>query len=208
MAMVDFIGSRVASARNRLSDRLFERKLGIDTLGRKEVNVGDSVPYSTFAYWSIFRVLERLELADDDVFVDFGCGKGRVVCAAAMRPLRKAIGVDIDQQLCDEARQNASRMRHRRAPIEIINAPAQDFDSRECTALFFFNPFGPGTLHAVLRKVIEGHAQYPRKIRMVYVNPLHDRVFAEFNALERYDSWPLVPHGRLKFDVSFWRCRD
>jgi SAM-dependent methyltransferase len=206
MFIVDAIGSRVASAWNRSADWLIERQLNIQTTGRADVDVADAVPYSTFAYWAIERVLDGLALSSGDVFVDLGCGKGRVVCAAARRSLRKCVGVDVDAALCNAARGNAARMRggSRIAPIEIINLPAQEFDYSECTALFLFNPFGPGTLTAVMQSLIDSMRAAPRQVRIAYVNPRHDRCIAETGAFKQYAHWQCRPHGRLKFDVTFW----
>jgi len=202
---IEFIGSKAASLRNRLADRLIERRLNISTSGRQEIDVADAVSYSTFAYWGIFRVLDRMELTPQDVFVDLGCGKGRVVCSAATRPVRKVIGVDIDDRLCAQARDNANRMRSRQAPIEIVNMPAQHLDFRNCTALFMFNPFGPGTLRGVLDALTASMRANPRTVRLAYVNPRHDQTIADAGAFERYEHWPLKPTGRLKFAVSLWR---
>ena len=206
MPALDLIGARAASALNRSADWLIERRLNIRTAGRAEVDVADAVPYSTFAYCAIERVLDRLELAPDDVFADAGCGKGRVVCSAARRNLRQAIGIDLDAELCAVARANAMRMSGRIAPIEIVNLPAQQFDYRECTALFLFNPFGPGTLSAVLQRLIESVQRNPRRVRIAYVNPRHDQCIADAGAFEQFDRWDCRPCGRLKFDVTFWRA--
>src|SRR5688500_6895725 len=75
-----FLGSKAASLGNRLCDLLVEQQLSIRTAGRHPVSAPDAVAYSTFAYWSIQRVLDRLNLTCDDVFIDLGCGRGRVVC--------------------------------------------------------------------------------------------------------------------------------
>jgi SAM-dependent methyltransferase len=205
MTLLEFIGWKATSLRNRIDDRLIERRLHIRTTGRQEVDLPDSVPYSTFAYWSIFRVLDRLELGPADVFVDVGCGKGRVVCTAALRPMRQVFGVDIDEGLCRQARANASGLRGRLTPIEIVNVPAQHFDYRDCTALFFFNPFGFATFKTVVDTVIDSLRANPRPLRLVYVHPRHESVLADAAAFERYDHWPLRPMSRLKFDISFWR---
>lgn len=204
MFIFDAIGSRVASAWNRSADWLIERRLNIHTTGRTDVDVVDAVPYSTFAYWAIERVLDGLALSSGDVFVDLGCGKGRVVCAAARRSLGKCVGVDVDANLCEAARANAARMRARIAPIEIINLPAQEFDYTQCTALFLFNPFGPGTLTAVMHSLVDSMRAAPRQVRIAYVNPRHDHCIAASGAFTQYAHWQCRPSGRLKFDVTFW----
>ena len=47
-----------------------------------------------FGVWEpdVSRAIEA-NLAPGDVFVDVGCGKGRVVCCAARRPLRRVVGI-------------------------------------------------------------------------------------------------------------------
>src|SRR5687767_5586249 len=97
--------------RNRIDDYFIEWRLNIRTTGRKDIDTPDAVPYSTFAFHGIDRVLDRLDLQPDDVVADVGCGKGRVVCAAGARQMKKAIGIEIDAQLCEQARQNARAMR-------------------------------------------------------------------------------------------------
>jgi SAM-dependent methyltransferase len=168
-----FLGSKAASLGNRLSDFLIEHRLSIRTAGRQPVSAPDAVPYSTFAYWSIQGVLDRLQLTSDDVLIDLGCGRGRVVCCAALRPARKIIGVDIDPDLCQQARLNAVRLRGRRTPVEIINSPAQDCDYSECTVVFMFNPFGRQTVSSVLAAIVDSIQRKPRSVRIGYVNPRH-----------------------------------
>jgi cyclopropane fatty-acyl-phospholipid synthase-like methyltransferase len=150
-------------------------------------------------------VLDRLELAPSDTFVDLGCGKGRVVCCAARRNIRMAIGVDLDRELCEQADANSKRMNHRNAPITILNLPAQEADYRECTVVFMFNPFGPGTLTSVLQRIKASLISNPRKVKIAYVNPRLDHCIADSGAFTRYDHWRCRPWGRLKFDVSFWQ---
>lgn len=57
-------------------------------------------------------VNEMLTLAGvgpDDVVYDLGCGDGRIVIEAARRFGARAVGVDLDPRLLDEARRNAVR---------------------------------------------------------------------------------------------------
>src|SRR5262245_17113716 len=96
-------------------------------------------------YTSTWRVLRHLALQPSDVFVDVGCGKGRVLCCAARQPVAQVIGVDLSAELCREATENARRLRGRQAPIEVVNTFAQDFDYSEATVVYFFDPFGADT---------------------------------------------------------------
>jgi SAM-dependent methyltransferase len=199
--------SLFSSLRNRAADFVIERRLGIRTTGRKDADTADAVPYSTFAYAQIFDVVDRLALTEHDTFVDVGCGKGRVVCAAALRPLRSAVGIDIDPVLCEIARANASRLRGRRCPIEIACASAHEFDYAACTALLLFNPFNFATLKAMLDAIVTARRAKPAPLRIAYVNPRCESVLAEARAFERFDFTKANPHGRGKFDVAYWRLK-
>jgi SAM-dependent methyltransferase len=48
--------------------------------------------------------LDMLQLTPDDVFVDLGCGDGRVVAAALRRGVRRGIGIELDAELAGSAR--------------------------------------------------------------------------------------------------------
>lgn len=219
MSWIDFICSKAASLRNRTVDQLWERRLGIRTTGNVLIHEPDSHLYGTFSYTWINRILERLDLGRDDVFVDIGCGKGRILCCAARRSIRKVIGIDLDEKLCAQARDNATRMRGRAAPIEIIHARAQDFDYGDCTRFFLFHPFGAATLKLVVDSIEQSLRERPRSIQLVYLNPVNDYVLEEAGGapgvgngaaaaskFTRFDYWRSHPRGTLKHDVSFWQA--
>src|SRR5262245_33205644 len=89
----------VGRAAPRLQNLLWERRLGISTHGTVAVDHPDSSNYSAMHYTSIRQVLRRLALESSDVFVDIGSGKGRVLCCAALYPLRAVVGVDLSAEL-------------------------------------------------------------------------------------------------------------
>ena len=208
MSLIDTIGWKATGLRNRIVDRWWERKLGIDTKGFKDVNQPDANRYATFAYSSIMKIIDHLDPRPDDVFVDIGSGKGRVVCCAAMRPAKRVIGIDIDRELCDIAQSNARRMRGRVAHIDIVNTGAQQFDYGDCNKFFLFNSFGPTTLKQVLQAISDSLANKPRSIDFAYVNPFHDQLLEDSGFLERCDQWQRRSWSGLKFNVSFWSVRN
>lgn len=200
------IGDKLAGAYNRLSDRISERRFDVQTEGLKNVDFPDAKKYAYVAYGSIFRILDRLQLRTEDVFVDIGCGKGRVVCCAATLAPRKVVGIDVEASLCEIARANAASLRGRRAEVEIVNLPAQQFDYRECTAIFLFNPFGENTLRETLASVERSIAEKPRKVRLAYVNPIHENVLRDSRVFSYAETWERRPISRDKFVVSFWNA--
>src|SRR4051794_27662217 len=79
----------------RLANLAWDRRLAISTRGVIPVAHEDSHHYATMNYRTIWPILDHLALGPSDVFVDVGCGKGRVLCCAAHYPVGKVIGVDL-----------------------------------------------------------------------------------------------------------------
>lgn len=133
----------------------------------------DATRYEAIPYWLLDRVVQVVKPRPEDVFFDIGCGKGRALAMFARCPIKKCVGVEIDPVLGQVAQQNAASLRGRVAPIEVRVENAAETDYGSGTIYFMFNPFGPATLTAVLRKIQESLIKQPRKICVVYYNPLH-----------------------------------
>ncbi len=117
-------------------------------------------------------------LAPGGVLVDFGCGKGRVLCVAAAYPFRRAVGVEFAPELCAVCRENLQIMRHRKrrgkpAPaLSVVEADAADYSfAGDETVLFFFNPFRPAVMARVLANLHASVAAHPRRVLIILSNP-------------------------------------
>ncbi|MBL8328206.1 MAG: class I SAM-dependent methyltransferase [Rubrivivax sp.] len=191
--------------RTRVSNLWWEARLGISTRGVVDVQAGDAYHYSTMAYGTVRRILDALQLGPQDVFADIGCGKGRVLCCAARLPVQRVVGVDLAPEFVEQARENARRLRGRRAPVEVHQASAQAFDYRGVTACLMFNPFGPQTLDAVLSSLHRAREPGARPLRIAYANPVHEEVFQHHRWLLREAIWARVDDG-VEHAVSFYRA--
>ena len=173
---------RASSVRlaRRLIDGCAERYLRIRTTGStKDRGSGhhrDSNQYEPLDYPFLLKCLAALDLREDDVVFEIGCGMGRVLSILARRRIRKCIGVELCENLADRARANLATLRGRRAPVEVLTADAAFVDYSEGTVFYIFNSFGPTTWQAVLERIRAGVAQNPRTIRLIYVNPIHQDV--------------------------------
>lgn len=185
----------------RANNLSWEWRLGVSTRGRLDARkrLADAVHYATIDYSDIHKIIRRLSLQPTDTFVDVGCGKGRVLCCAARYSCGEVVGIDYSEEFCTEARANAEMLRGRRTPIIVENGLAQEFDYSNATVLYFFCPFGPTTLDAVLHKIQADRAG--DQVRMAFVNlsQEHDEVFARHQWLEPYHSWHTARW------VKFWR---
>jgi SAM-dependent methyltransferase len=141
------------------------RELGIDN--------PDSKAHSALGYEFISWALKAIPFRTEDVvFLDYGCGKGRVLAAAATWPFRKVLGVEISGQLVEVARANLARMKHRRtAAIEVHHGDAAQFAiPDDVNVIFFFNPFVNQTLADVVDRIERSLWARPRDLFVIYFN--------------------------------------
>ena len=109
------------------------------------------------------------------MFLDYGAGKGRAVCAAATQPFRRVIGIDLSEMLIDLARRNVETMRHRRAnQIDLVVVDATEFEvPPDANVVYFYNPFSGDTLRRVIDNLRTSFHQHPRLIHVVFFNNDH-----------------------------------
>lgn len=108
-------------------------------------------------------------------FLDIGCGKGRALCVAAHHGAKKITGIDFSKELCETANLNctATRKKFPDLQYEIIHNDAFYFeipDDADC--IFMFNPFDDVIMSGVARNIADSFESNPRKITLVYVNPV------------------------------------
>lgn len=76
-------------------------------LGQLEVDI--HAPYVTTPHPVVHAMLKLAHTQKDDVVYDLGCGDGRIVIAAAKKYGARGVGVDINPERVQEARENARR---------------------------------------------------------------------------------------------------
>ncbi len=155
-----------------LLERYYDFRFGIETHGQLFHQNTENKEYTPLAYRHIFRVLSRLQLRSDDVFLDYGCGKGRALIAAATFGFSEIIGVELSQELCQAARKNIDIARGLRCTnISVICANAADFDVPDrVTIIYFFNPFIGSVLREVLAKIRTSLLRRRRRIQVIFFN--------------------------------------
>jgi SAM-dependent methyltransferase len=163
--------------------------LGVETSEIREVgsldidspNVVHAVRYQP-SYASIVR--RSLQGCGIDypefVFIDFGCGKGRVMLLAAEFGFRRIVGVEFSPELCRIARENITAARDRLGgcrDLRVMLGDAAAFELPDDPLVcYFYNPFGEPVLREVLANIERSLARTPRPIVIIYVDPVHRRV--------------------------------
>ncbi len=69
-------------------------------------------PYSASQPEDIRSIFKNLELDFRNYcFVDYGCGKGRVMAEAVRHPFKSVIGIDFAKELCEACKANLEKVR-------------------------------------------------------------------------------------------------
>ncbi len=187
-------------------DAFYDRILGVNTFAIKKYSGGmeestwksDYVPTS---YKDIFTLLKHAKLDKNSMLIDFGCGSGRVVFAAAHLNARHSIGVEFDQGLFLAAESNKANAKLKNK-VEFFNQDAATFSiPDEANIFFFFNPFGFGTMSEVIKNIEQSIQDSPRKIAIIYLNPLFQDAFKISTVLKLTHEWPT---GKTQYPAQFW----
>lgn len=194
-------------------DEYWDRKLGIRTFGFNPATGTILDPawqghYQPTPYRDIVASLRHAGVGPGDHYVDLGCGLGRTVFVAAWLGADRAVGVEIDQRLAAQCRANAQHSAFSAQRVEFVCAPAQTCNHDDTTVLFMFHPFGSGTLQQVLDRLGQAQRARPRRLRIVYLNPVFDDVMKASGFLSLADHWPAKPRRATSsgaYAVSFWR---
>jgi SAM-dependent methyltransferase len=138
----------------------------------------DRVWYQPSSWRTLRRALRKDEVKPTDVFVDFGCGKGRVLICAARYRFARVIGVEISPRLSEIARDNLARASRKRAcrDVQVVTCDAVDFEiPDDMTHAYFYYPFMGGTFQTVLNRIVESVDRRPRRVTLIYLEPRRER---------------------------------
>jgi len=162
-------------------DKRFDRRFAVDTAGfldlpelksdprfKYAVNYGPT-PRSVF-----FRMMRALDVDYRKfVFVDFGCGKGKVLLLAAELPFKQIVGIELSSKLFRVAENNlTSYLGTRRcSELRLLCTDAVDYEIPEERAIYYFyNPFTAEVMARVLENMRRSLAATPRETYLVYFN--------------------------------------
>jgi SAM-dependent methyltransferase len=160
---------------------LFDSKYGVDTARIVSVGAldipGDKLQYSnryeTVAPEIFFRVMGEIPLKHEDfVFVDLGCGKGRILLLASCFPYHAIEGVEVSPTLCEIARGNIRVFKDNMQKCCHINVRCEDAATyrlpERSVVLYLYDPFDDITMRRVVLNAEQSLRQSPRKMFVVY----------------------------------------
>ena len=179
-----------------LTEAQWEKKLNINTTGaRHEKDDKNHSRYEPTPYAVLERLAESGLIREGDVFVDYGCGKGRVSFFISYTTGCKAIGVEYDRALYAAAEKALSVFEGRRDKVLFLYENAENYTIENASCFYFFNPFSVKILRSVLNKIYASYYANPRKMRLFF-----------YYALDSYVT-ELMNEANLQFDGEI-NCMD
>jgi precorrin-6B methylase 2 len=175
------VGSRYRTVEARIGRAVFERGDFIDTAPRVKLQelglkTEERHRYQASAWTALPRGLRVRDVRPHDVFLEYGCGKGRVVYQAAQRyPFRRVIGVDLAAELTAVAEENIRRNRDRLRckDVEIVTADVMEYEPPDdVTHAYFYNPFGGHVFEHTIDALMRSLDRNPRTLTIIYVFPM------------------------------------
>ena len=176
-----------------------EKKYGINTTGADElhklekqgIDISHATIYMPVSYTLLEEIFEQLPATIRNHFLDLGSGKGRAICVAAHQGFKMVTGLDFARDLCEAAKENLAITKQKIPALEykVINNDAFYFeipDDVDC--IFLFNPFDEIIMSAVVNNIGTSLQNSPRKINIIYVNPLHKELFLKAGFTETWYS--------------------
>jgi SAM-dependent methyltransferase len=176
------------------------RRLGIRT-GEVWPEGGERFRHVPSPWGILRRILRTDEVSSTDVFLDFGCGAGRMLLEAAGRyPFQRVIGVDIVPELLEVAGKllTDNRDKLRCQTFELVRQDSAEFRvPDDVTVAYFYDPFRGSLFQSTLANLVASVERNPRRVRIIYLTP------SEISQLQEMPRARFVRYG--KHGIRRWR---
>lgn len=167
--------------------------------------------YEPAAEAVVQHILKRLPIEPKNfVFLDVGCGKGRVLLLAAQHAYKRVVGVELSPVTSDIARRNIdivrtkARGRFKCNDIGVLTENALDFDIPDANlVVFLYNPFQGSIFESFMKRLYDFRAKHrEREVYVAYLNPWFCQGWLERSGLFRkvYEHRVILP----KWSWNLW----
>ena len=171
--------STLQSALSVYDDYVFDKRYQLDT--RSEVAIDDldisqedkqhADKYKPTRARYFRKIMAKLDLPREGVFVDVGCGKGRILLLAAEHGFDQVVGLEISPSLCEIAERNVAVFRENTptaSSIEVVCTNILDYqmDGSE-TVFFLYSPFDQPVTKTFLEMIRQSLNDHPRDLWLI-----------------------------------------
>jgi SAM-dependent methyltransferase len=183
-AAAALLGSEVESETSGLESL---EELGIESKG------GERGHYQRSHGLALRVGLRNHPFRPDDVFLDIGSGKGRVVLQAAEYPFKRVRGIELSGALNEIAERNVERNRAQLACQEIELAVGDVLEAEfpdDVTVVYLYNTVRGDLMRRLLDRILASVDRNPRPLRIIYNNPVEHEALVRTARIRPVRSWP------------------
>jgi SAM-dependent methyltransferase len=161
----------------------------------------DRNSYAPTPWGLLGQMLPADEVSEEDVFLDLGCGMGRIVLEAALRyPFARVEGVELAPRLAAIAREVLRRNQHRLRcrGWKIVTSDVLDYCvADDVTIAYLYDPFTGPIFDAAIERLEASVERRPRRLRVVYVVPQESERLQRAGVEVRSGSFGLLKSGAM-----------
>ncbi|WP_077210945.1 methyltransferase [Bacillus dakarensis] len=157
-----------------MTEQSYEKLLNIKTTGEQKNTVQSFhyYPYEPTPYGAIEELFKKVELGSGDRFVDFGCGKGRLLFYLNYFYDVTVVGVEMNTLYYQEAMHNTARYfkktKKDASNIHFYNCLAEEYEiNEEDNIFYFFNPFSIQIFMKILNNILLSVEGNQRNIKII-----------------------------------------
>ena len=186
-----------------MHDFEWDKKLNINTEGR-DATLEDShhYPYEPTPYSVLERLAESGYIKKENILIDYGCGKGRLLFYINHFFNSKVTGIEMNKNFYNDCLINKKSYltKHRNIShnIEFINDFAENYivDEND-NKFYFFNPFSVQIFMKIIDNILESLEKNTRPVEIILYYPSDDYIYY----LETCTAFELI--GEVKIDELY-----
>jgi len=165
-----------------MKEYYYDKLLNIKTRGDQQ-GFNKSMHYHRYEptpYSALEELFRHYGIRHDDHIVDFGSGKGRLNFYLHYFYDVRVVGVEMNEDLYDEALQNQKRYVKKtgKDKIQFVCCLAEEYEiSSFDNRFYFFNPFSIQVFRRVVNNILRSLERNPREIELVLYYPSEDYIY-------------------------------
>ncbi len=156
-------------------------------------------PVQSTSYRLLALAIKSIKVDENDVFVDVGCGYGRVISYMMLKKKKcRYIGIDINEKATSLAKRRFRRFDN----VTIIRDNIVNYIPPESTIFYLFNPFGIEVLNQFLDKL---ENTISTDITLYYLNPVHEKAFNSRKRWTLVNKKKITPKYHLPIEMNIYK---
>lgn len=154
-----------------MPNEYWDAKLHIQTSGIDDTKADNyHHPYEPTPYEVLERLADSDYISKNHIFIDYGCGKGRVGFFLHHVMGCKTVGLEYDQNIYQQALYNLDCY-GKNGDISFFCKNAAEYIIEDENCFYFFNPFSVEILRSVLARILDSYYAEPREMKLFFYYP-------------------------------------